>query len=179
MGKYYQLRNVYSRLKSYVSKFQLCIYDTSGDTAVFYEGILFFIFSFFHQIFRQYNSRTIRHRHFRFKTLNRSCYRLPQVNIWFQVLRTEAVKRQKTAIIYATISLELYVADFWFEILIGVNTVYLRYISDFKFCAQKWIRGQKTAKYIRHYASRTIRHSYVRLKNYIILIAGYPKYILV
>jgi len=35
MEKYYQLRNVYSRLKSYVLKFQLCIYDTSGVIAVF------------------------------------------------------------------------------------------------------------------------------------------------
>ena len=48
----------------------------------FGQGI-FFIFSFLRQKFRQYNSRTIRHRYFQFKTLNRSCYRLTQVNIWF------------------------------------------------------------------------------------------------
>ena len=35
MEKYYPIRIVYSRLKSYVLKFQLCIYDTSWDTAVF------------------------------------------------------------------------------------------------------------------------------------------------
>ena len=82
MEKNYLIRNVYSRLNSYVSKFQVCIYNTSGDTAVFVK-VFFFIFSFFRQIFRQYNSRTIRHRDFQFKTLNRSCNRLPHVNIWF------------------------------------------------------------------------------------------------
>ena len=46
MEKYYQLRNVYSRLKSYVLKFQLCIYDTSGDTAVFMK-VFFWYFHFF------------------------------------------------------------------------------------------------------------------------------------
>ena len=104
----------------------------------------FFYFFIFCQIIRHYNSRTIRHRDFRFKTLNRSCYRLPQVNIWFQVLRKKEVKRPKN---HKNIRHHKYKTirrrDFWFEILIGLNTVYLRYISDFKFCLHKWIRNQK------------------------------------
>ena len=101
-------------------------------------------FSFLRQKFRQYNSRTIRHRNFRFKILNRSCYRLSQVYIWFQVLRKKAVKRPKNRNHmrhhkYRTIRR----GDFWLEKSIGLNTVYLRYTSHFKFCLHKWIRDQK------------------------------------
>ena len=140
----------------------------------------FWFFSFLRKIFRQYNSRTIRHIDFRFKTLNRSCYHLPQVNIWFYVLRTKAVKRPKNfQHIRHYKSRTIRCRDFWFETLIGPNTVYLRYISDFKFYAQKRIRGQKTANHIRHYTSKTTHHSDVQLKHYISLITVYPKYILV
>ena len=42
MEKYCLIRNVYSSLKSYVSKCQVCIYDTIGDTAVFVKVIFGF-----------------------------------------------------------------------------------------------------------------------------------------
>ena len=45
MEKYSQIRNVYSRLKSYVLKFQTCIYDTSGDVEVFVR-VCFGLFHF-------------------------------------------------------------------------------------------------------------------------------------
>ena len=139
--------------------YQHCISYTSGDTVVFMK-VFFLIFSLFRQIVRHHNSSTIGHRDFRFETLNRLCNNIPHANIYFYVLRTKTVKRPKNCqhiLNYKSRTTRR--REFWFGTLIGPNIVYLRFIFDFKFCAHKWIRGQKTAKHSRHYNSRATHHS--------------------
>ena len=117
-------QNIVSRIYTYISyMYQLCISYTSGDTVVFMK-VFFLIFSLFRQIVRHYNSSTIGHRDFRFETLNRLCNNLPHANIYFYVLRTKTVKRPKNCqhiLNYKSRTTRR--RDFWFEMLIGLNTV--------------------------------------------------------